>query len=242
MGNRFNTWLIRLESRWSLWNLLQGSALVGSFALPAWAAQAADIFSQYQPFSWVVAGLGGVFISTMIYTAFQYARKIRINVKYDEKHLDSDSLVNPLDRTFEGKRIFLNDFALPSHPYISGKTFIDCEIIGPANVYFLEGNQATEVKVPQLDAVYLEPGKTFYNGFQFENCIFRGCSFQRITLFISDTDYHVNRDNNWLNWVSLTPDTPPLLDPAHFVEVEVEDEEEEEGEAPLPNPFPGQDA
>jgi hypothetical protein len=180
---RFGGALNAVESRWSLWTLIQGTGFVASFSLPAWAVRTADIFSQYAPFSWVVAGFAGVFVWAVIRLLWQAANRIRVAAKYDERFAEDGSRLNPLDLTFERKRILLNNFVLPSFTQIDGKTFIDCDLIGPANIYFSSNNQAVPLRPPKIDAVWLGPHAILTNGFIFNNCIFRNCSFQRITLF-----------------------------------------------------------
>jgi hypothetical protein len=59
---RLGRFLNTVESRWSLYALLQGSGLVASFGLPAWAVRSAQIFSDYAPLSWVVGGFVGVLV------------------------------------------------------------------------------------------------------------------------------------------------------------------------------------
>jgi hypothetical protein len=57
-SERIGGLLNAVESRWSLWALINASGLVAFISFPAWAVRAAGIFSQYAPFSWVVAGIG----------------------------------------------------------------------------------------------------------------------------------------------------------------------------------------
>jgi hypothetical protein len=117
----------------------------------------------------------------------------------------SGELINPLDTTFEKKRIFLNDFVLPSHTFIENKNFIDCDLIGPANVYFPANNQAAPIRLPVIDAVWLSAEARFTNGFIFYNCLFRNCSFQRITMFASIENYESWKDNPNINWIGIPP-------------------------------------
>lgn len=191
------------------------ASLVG--ALIAWGAWASGIFQQYAPLSWIVAGVGGflLFGGAIVigHAIWQISYVRRVRAKYDERALELGSTVNPLDRTFEGKRIFLNTFVLPSHTFIDGKTFIGCEIIGPANVYWAYGNNAKDMRGPRVDAVYLDPKAVFYNGFTFTNCFFRDCSFQRLTLFVGLEDYPLVRQSGVPNWISLTPSEEQLALP-----------------------------
>lgn len=205
-AKRIGEWLSALEARWSLWNLATGTSLVASFGLPAWAIRSARIFSQYAPLSWIVAGFCGLLLVVLIRLLWHYGSRIRINALFDLKSLgDHGGDFNPLDMTFERKRIYLNSFVLPSHSLVDGKTFIDCDIVGPANIYFHSSNLAQPIKPPKVDAVWLHPSAQFFNGFIFTNCIFRNCSFQRVTLFASIENYASWKDNHNLNWISIPP-------------------------------------
>ena len=202
---RFGAWLDAVESRWSLWALIQASGLVVSFALPAWAVRAAQIFADYAPFSWVVAGFLGVFLAALIRLLWNLAYRVKVNAKYDALFIERGSDFNPLDLTFERKRIYLDNFALPSWTQIEGKTFIECDIIGPACMYFHSSNTASPVRPPKVDAIWLSPSARYSNGFTFKDCIFRNCSFQRITMFASIENYERWKDNPNFNWIGVTP-------------------------------------
>jgi hypothetical protein len=179
--------------------------------LVSWSAWLVGIFGHYSPFSWIVAGLLASFLTAVGLGILSWAHRTRIRAKYDAKFLGSSGPINPLDKTFETRRIYLNDFCLPSHPLVEQKTFIDCEIIGPANIMFELGTLATENKFPRLDAVLLNGHNPFTNGYIFRSCIFRGCSFQRVTIFVPPNEYAVYKDNNILNWIStIFVDEPTL--------------------------------
>lgn len=194
---------------------------MASFALPAWAVRAAQIFSEYAPASWVIAGFGGLIIWAIARLLWQLANRLRIRNLWDIRNLERGSLINPLDLTFERKRIRLDEFALPSHTVIEGKTFIDCDIIGPANIYFHASNLANPIRVPKVDAVWLAPKAIFTNGFTFRDCIFRNCSFQRITLFGSIENYKNWKDNPMINWIGITPTAADLAERQHIVGLEL---------------------
>jgi hypothetical protein len=185
------------------------TAAVG--AIVSWSAWLIGVFGQDAPFSWIVASLLAAFVMALIIVLLAWAYRIRIRTKYDAKFLGSSGPISPMAKTFEDQRIYLNDFCLPSHPFIDNKTFIDCEIIGPANIMLAFGNSATENREPRLDAVVLNGKNQFTNGFVFRNCIFRQCSFQRITLFVTPIEYPMYKDNPILNWISATQIDEPSL-------------------------------
>lgn len=205
MWKKIGYFLNDLESRWSLWTLVNGAFLALSGVLPAWAVKSAQIFVYYEPLSWVLAGFAGLFFWAILRLTWIWGKQKTVRAKYDARMLERGDPINPLDLTFEGKRIFINDFALPSHTLIHNKTFINCEIIGPANIYFLQDNLAAPILPPIVDGVWLAPDIKFHNGFTFSHCIFRNCSFQRITIFAGIENYLDWKDNPNVNWIGLPP-------------------------------------
>lgn len=202
MWTRLNRLLSTLEWRWSLGLLLWGAATSGSFVLPAWATRASGVLSQFAPLSWVAAGFAGLFVFSGSMAIYGYARGEIVRARYDEKFMAATGGVDPLARVFEGKRIYLNDFVLPSNPTVNGKTFVDCEIVGPTNVFLEVGNSINDVRPAYVDAVALSDGSRFFNGVSFQHCSFRNCTFHRVTLFFTASEALKNSDLNWLNWIS----------------------------------------
>lgn len=209
LSERADRFLRNFEWRLSL--LLIIVPAIGSFALPAWAVRATSAFERHAPFSWVAAGFLGFLLFAAGYALISWARAKWVRAKYDHSLYKRTGFVDPMAATFENKRIFLSDFVLPSDPYIFGKTFINCEIIGPANL-FLRGNyQVNEQRLPAVDAVALNGDKLFHNGITVENCTFRACSFKRITLMMLPHEYGQYRSLDWLNWISRPSDEQPSI-------------------------------
>jgi hypothetical protein len=203
MGNikRLSQWL------WESWgNILWLGAFVASFALPAWATRVTGVFSHYAPLSWVIAGFIGLGAGAACMATYAWAKGKLVRVRYDKRMLAQGGAVDPLTKTFESKRIYLNEFALPSHPLIEHKTFIDCEIIGPANIILDIGNRVDEPKFPICDTVLMHQDAKPFNGYIFRSCTFRGCSFQRITLLVPIGQYGMAQGVDWLNWITPYPD------------------------------------
>lgn len=193
------------------WRLSLGSFIwavafpLGSFAFPAWATRAAGVLSEYAPLSWVVAGFVGLLAYAVAVALYGYGQSRAVRARYDSKFLAETGGVDPLAKVFEGKRIYLNDFILPSNPFVDGKTFVECEIVGPANIFFQINNAVNNVRPGMVDAVALADGGQFYNGFTFRNCTFRGCTFHRVTLFLTAEEARQIQHLTWMNWISEIP-------------------------------------
>ena len=204
--SRVNRLLSGIEWRWSLGTLIWAILIPTSFALPAWATWASRMFSGYAPLSWVIAGFGGLLVYTACVALYGFGRHRTVMSRYDEKFLRETGGVDPQSKVFEGKRIFLNDLILPSNPTVNGKTFVDCEIVGPANVYLAQDNKISEIMTGKVDAVLLSEKNLFLNGFVFNRCTFRGCTFHQITLFFHPRELRMIAELNWLNWIVELPE------------------------------------
>jgi hypothetical protein len=206
MLHKLNRLLSNLEWRLSLGSLIWGVLFpAGSFVVPAWAARAAGILSQYSPLSWVVAGGCGVLLYGSCIFLIGVGRSLSVRAQYDARFMAESGGVDPLARVFESKRIFLNDFVLPSNPLVEGKTFVNCQIVGPANLFLQIGNSADDIRHGNVDSVVLNGANPFSNGITFRGCAFRGCTFDRVTLFFLPGEAQRFEELNWLNWISYTP-------------------------------------
>jgi hypothetical protein len=184
--------------------LLAGWAIASG--LFSWAVAASGIFGAYAPFSWMFAAFVGAGLAALIYQLGISAHRQLIRNRYDAKLLANGGAIDPLAKTFESKRIYLNEFALPSKPLIEGKTFIECELIGPANVVLVSGNTVTDQQLPICDAILIAEGADPSNGYVFRNCIFRNCSFVRVTFMVTSAELDAAKRMDWLRWISVSPE------------------------------------
>jgi hypothetical protein len=179
-------------------------------AVVGWATWFAGIFQQYAPASWIFATVIGALLGLIGMALFAYARERIQIVKFRNNAFDN-SRINPVDTIFTSRRIRVIDLAPPMGAIIEGKTFIDCDIVGPANVMF-EGCHFHANRGEIVDAIIIKPGMIPKNGFGFRNCIFRQCRIYSITFMVPEPDY---RDftlpaHSGLNWITERPDQPPL--------------------------------
>ena len=182
------------------WGTPAWALVVGS--MTGWAAHSTEWLQPWGNIGIVFCVLGALLVALLVSLMFQYIRRIAQLTNYERKFIERNPGINPLDKSFQNKRIYLAEFALPSWHIIEGKTFVDCEIKGPANI-FLDASQATNMPPPVIDAVVLDPSAQFNHGFVFRNCNLHGCSFHRITVFVpasAEQDYRTSAPA--LNWIS----------------------------------------
>lgn len=104
-----------------------------------------------------------------------------------DKWRDAVDTINPLEETFQKQRIRIADLVSPIDSTIQGKTFIDCELIGPANlvVKTTVKGKATIHDVSFLDSdfILVDQGKA-YNAAALMDCtILRGRMY-KVTLLV----------------------------------------------------------
>ncbi|MFT3673614.1 hypothetical protein [Aestuariivirga sp.] len=196
---------IRLLAAW-LWEHLGTISMVigwiASFGVPAWFASATEWLGKYGPIAWVSAGFIGVLVFSMVWLVVAVARKIWINSTVHKKFYDSADRVNPMETYFSRKRIKLEDLLPPGSGFVEGKTFEDCELIGPLNVLsidsFLESNRFESV-----DHIAISPSANVLNARVFHKCHFRRCKFFNVSFLIAAE--FVEHVTNWggTNWITL---------------------------------------
>ena len=172
----------------NIWSLISGLGVISMAGLTAWAAWAGDLFAQYAPFSWVAAGiLGGLAVAlTMLAAAF--ARLQWAQARATNKWQEAVSGVNPLKETFQGERIRIADLVSPIDSSIEGKTFIDCELIGPANMIVISTGKGkasiSGSSFAATDWVLVDEGTNVHNAIALIDCTILRGTLYRVTLLV----------------------------------------------------------
>jgi hypothetical protein len=81
------------------------------------------------------------------------------------------------------------------------------------------GNSITDHHLPMCDAFVVGQGTDPSNGYAFRDCTFRGCSFVRVTLMVTQAEFQSARNVDWLRWINARPDSDGelLLEPKDAV-------------------------
>src|SRR5258708_37565714 len=125
-------------------------------AVVGWATWFTGIFQQHAPASWIYATVIGALIGALIAALLAYSREKMQQVRF-RNTVFSGTYLNPLDTLFTTKRVRIADLSPPIGAIIEGKTFVDCEIMGPANVVF-EGCHFHGNSGEVVDAIIIKPG------------------------------------------------------------------------------------
>lgn len=131
----------------------------------------------------------GAITTTCIYLLIQKAIKNGIIIKHANTLL-SPNTANPLETKFEKKTIKLTDFFSPFYIPHKDKTFDNCEIVGPGNIFF-NGCYLNSVTMVGCQIVILNNTKTsVINVTGFTNCTIINSKFISCTIFIDAKMYN----------------------------------------------------
>ena len=100
-------------------------------------------------------------------------------------HGENDT-VNPLAPEFHTKRLKWLNIAHPVNGRISGKRFIDCEILGPANIFMLQNCELSGVTFVACDFVVVKEGGFANNVYPLEGVKIFGGSIWRSTILLPE--------------------------------------------------------
>jgi hypothetical protein len=175
---------------------------LGAGGLSGVAAWATASLAAYAPVSWVACGFAGALICTLVLWLWSLVRlrlqSYRVIRQFHEHHAP---LINPLDSVFTNKIININDFApaIPGRPAI-GKSFVDCEIVGPAWVILNGLTSLNDLEIIDCDFVKIKAMHPISSAIAFENISIRRCKLYRITFLIPE--YLVGTIPPGANWIT----------------------------------------
>ena len=147
------------------------------------------------PIAWVAAGFGGFLC---LVTSLWILGKFRdnwITSSIKRRFYEGAVRINPLESVFSHVRINIADLLPPLALRVNDKTFINCDIVGPAQIY-LDRSLMSNSGGESVDAVIGRPGANSMNGIIFVNCVFRDCRFYRVTFLVLESDYALFVANN----------------------------------------------
>ena len=168
--------------------------------------------SQFGAFGLVAAGLVGFFATSAALALLARTRLWRVEAKIRERIAGDGSPFDPMARVYENKRLYLRDLAPQGRREVIGKTFINCELIGPGTAII--GLRSSEHKPwPKMensntfdvDCIEIDINVRSALAISFLDCDFSGCNFYHLTLLFA------RRDNQTLHWITPNFNEPRLL-------------------------------
>lgn len=196
--------------------LITGAGFVSAVGwISKLAAERTEWISKLGPYGILLASAGGVLLFAGIFLALMWGRFAWIKGQAINRWKDVvGDKFNPMEDTFQGQRINLLDLVAPYDNVIKGKTFIDCDILGPGTVAIraTRPNAGSIMGVTFEDCDWVETR----NDASSRNCIFlEDCNFHRgrvvrLVIFIvtSQVEKFEMQGTNW-----ITSRTAPTIGP-----------------------------
>jgi hypothetical protein len=182
---------------------LRASGLLGAAGVSAWAASLTTWLSADGPIAYVAAGFGGAvaFLFVLWLVAIfrtQWARALWLNWMANRA-----MTINTMDATFSNQRINISDFYNPiMKPYFD-KTFMDCEIYGPAEVMLTGHTVMSYSDLRFNNFVAVKNDARISNAIIFNNIKVVRCFFYGITFLIPPGLQHeIPPGANWITPLS----------------------------------------
>lgn len=204
----FDRWLGRAASIATFWPWVPAGivAVLGGFL-----ASGVEQINQYGSLGWFLAGLFAFFLSAAAFALLARARLWRIDSAIRGRDIGDGSPFDPMAKVYQNKRLYLRDLAPSGRRAVIGKTFINCEIIGPG-VAMLMTRSSEELAWPTMqnnrmhdvDCIEMDPNVLSSLAVYFPDCNFQNCHFFNLALLFSER-------SDGPKWHWITPDTRPLL-------------------------------
>jgi membrane protein implicated in regulation of membrane protease activity len=210
MLKKINVFFSYLSDHVSLLVLVVGSS---AFAVAwGWAASAAEWLTDYGALAWVVAASLGAAFFILLALGYAKAREKITRTSIERRFFQQPDRVNPLQPEFRHQRIRLADFVSPIEPVIRGKSFTECEIIGPANIVFNSTGPGRGVmlhcELSSTCGILVREGAPAINAIQLVDCNLQRCKLHQVTLLIPEGAYEwAQQQFAGITW--LTPEPQP---------------------------------
>lgn len=172
-----------------------------SGGLASWAAVATEAVNKYSPISWVLSGLVGIVLFCMAWWLWSIARLNLAKIEFTKELSAKTQSINPLEDTFKTQRIDVNAFRTPTVDILQGKVFVDCELRGPAVVFFMGSSNFSHTGFINCEIVKIKDKAQIYNVIPFQDITVRGGKFCNLTILIPES--YANSFPPEANW--LTP-------------------------------------
>ena len=180
MKERVNRFLDRVESRVALLSLVFGSSVTGVVA--GWISSYSEWVSRFGAVGWILTGLVAAIAFGIMSMCVGFARYIWIKGSVVRKWQEAVDYINPLDDEFSRKRIKISDLADPISNQIRDKTFINCDLIGPANILIVNSN-VTGVHFVNCEGIPIKSDVEILTAIVLMNCTISGGRIANATIF-----------------------------------------------------------
>src|SRR5262249_41363838 len=155
---RLQDWSNEFTTHITPWRALGLGSIVAVAALTGFIANATYWIQPLGPIAYWVAALLAMYIATLIVNGFAKLRVSWHSAAAIDKWKSDVATINPLDKEFNRIRIKWSDLVHPITNRIKNKTFVDCELIGPANIGPMSSD-FSDCHFYNCDVVVVYPGR-----------------------------------------------------------------------------------
>ncbi|WP_175697570.1 hypothetical protein [Burkholderia ambifaria] len=171
----------------------------GVSAISGWAASISQSVAHFGPIAWVAAGVVGGLLFLLGYLLWVKARTHTVRLLHARALMDKTDTINPLDDVFTKKRIRLEDFKKPLTEPVVGKTFVDCELMGPAVLYFGGQTSMNGTGFISCDFVAVKEKVYVQNVLPLMDATIRGGKIYQSTILIPKSNVHmIPKEASWI--------------------------------------------
>lgn len=185
-----------------LWSLLPPSliAVTGGYL-----STGVQWIARFGAFGWFASGLISFVLSAIGFGMIARSRLWRIEARSRARILGDSSPFDPMARVYESKRLYLRDLAPLGRKQVRGKSFVNCEIIGPGTAVLLLQSDTTKPpnafkdnKTFDVDCIEIDSGPAARSvlAIEFWDCDFSDCQFYNMSLLF------FGRQNDTLHWIT----------------------------------------
>lgn len=170
----------------------------------AWLAHVTAFLQPYAPFSWGIAALIGAIGFALAVLVIAHIRSAIVTASIRRKFYEGSEKLNPVVSQFQEQRIFVSDLVPPFELVIRNKTFIKCEIIGPANVVLSGPGLIKDSSIINCAASKMSDKSQFIPAsVMFENCQFLECKLVNLLFLVpSSAQAKFTKDLLGIHWIT----------------------------------------
>lgn len=180
--------LFKLVERHLTWiQLITGTSLV---SVVGWISREIALHTKWivaaGPYAIWLATLLGALLFVLLCLGIAWFRYAWTKASAMQMWKERVTTINPLDAEFNKERIEIANIISPINHKIADKRFINCELLGPANITFMSNNDIHNAKFERCDVCVVKAGVTSQgNIVPFDGVQIIGGSIANCTIFIT---------------------------------------------------------
>ncbi len=163
-----------------------GSAVTAAGTISTYLAQRTSWITEKGPFAIFLAASLGIVLAASIFALFFWARYLFVLAKAADFWAQQTELVDPLAAEYQKRRINLAALSHPATRMIERKRFVDCQLVGPANLFGQGSTAFVNVRFTRCDWVVVHPSAYVQNAFGLSEVEVIGGEIIDCTIFVTE--------------------------------------------------------